>query len=194
VECVGDELKVHVWSALHGGLELSPTRDSNQQLPFTCGHLPEAGTSSFYDGGSYRMLFWSLPEPGEGLERILPIPWPRWEKLMASMLEGTRPVNHLVVEELTSHGFVTLSIDVAMFYRSLDGKTKLLTVAREDLDHIYNTEEEGGLAVTSLARYSILPLYFGPVTSKAFFLDEKEDSFRSIFSRKLGQLSKQKCT
>jgi hypothetical protein len=137
---------------------------------------------SFYDGGSYRALFWSLPEPGKGLERALPIPWPRWERLMAAVMEGTRTVDPLVVEELKSPGSVMLSTNVVMFYAPSDGKTKLLIFAREDLEHIYSTKEQGGPVVTSLAPYSVLPMYFEPTTSEAFFLDEKEDSFRSIFS------------
>jgi hypothetical protein len=86
-----------------------------------------------------------------------------------------------VEEELTSPGFVMLSTDMAMFYGSLDRKTKLLIVAREDLEHIYNMEEQGGPAVTSLAPYSILPPYSGPVTSKAFFLMKKRIASEAFF-------------
>jgi hypothetical protein len=101
---------------------------------------------------------------------------------MAAVMEGTRTVDPLVVEELKSPGSVMLSTNVVMFYAPSDGKTKRLIVAREDLEHIYSTKEQGGPVVTSLAPCSVLPMYFEPTTSEAFFLDEKEDSFRSIFS------------
>ncbi|KAK1644273.1 hypothetical protein QYE76_062078 [Lolium multiflorum] len=77
---------------------------------------------------------------------------------MAAVMEGSRTVDPLVVEELKSPGSVMLSTNVVMFYAPSDGKTKLLIFAREDLEHIYSTKEQGGPVVTSLAPYSVLPI------------------------------------
>jgi hypothetical protein len=183
VDYVDDELTVHIQSASQGSSERNSTGDDDQRPPFTCGHPPDAGTPSFYDGGSYGALFLSLPEQDEGLERVLPIPWPRpemWDRLIAAVMEGT-----WVVEELTSPESVTvtLSADVVMFYGpTSDGATKLLIAAREDLEqYLYSTAEQGDPVVTSLAQYSILPTYSRPTTSGAFFV-EKDDRFRNIFS------------
>jgi hypothetical protein len=83
-----------------------------------------------------------------------------WDRLIAAVMEGTWVVEKLASPESVT---MTLSADVVMFYGPpSDGAMKLLIATREDLEHIYSTEE--GPAVTSLASYSILPMFSGPMT------------------------------
>ncbi|KAF7036162.1 hypothetical protein CFC21_046903, partial [Triticum aestivum] len=169
-ECVGDELIVHIRPSSQSDSEHGATVDADQQLPFTCGH-PEAGTPSFYDGGPYCALFWSLPEPDEqGPKNVLPLPWARpemWGRLTAAVLEGTWAVNRPMIHEHASPESVTLSTDVVMFYRPDPeaGGTNVLIAATEDVEHVYSVEEQRGPAVTALTPHSILPMYSGLETS-----------------------------
>jgi hypothetical protein len=61
----------------------------------------------------------------------------------------------------------------------------LLIAAIEDLEqYLYNTAEQGDPAVTSLAQYSILPTYSGPMTSGAFFFLKRMTAFETFFLKK----------
>ncbi|VAH59798.1 unnamed protein product [Triticum turgidum subsp. durum] len=165
-ECVGDKLIVHIRPSSQSGSEHGATVDADQQLPFICGH-PEAGTPSFYDGGPYRALFWSLPEPDDqGPKNVLPLPWPRsemWVRLTAAALDGTWAVNPPIIHEQALPESVTLSTDVVMFYRPDPeaGGTNVMIAATEDVEHVYSMEEHGAPAVTALTPHSILPTYSG---------------------------------
>ncbi|XBI26740.1 hypothetical protein VPH35_051373 [Triticum aestivum] len=165
-ECVGDELIVHIRPSSQSDSEHGATVDADQQLPFTRGY-PEAGTPSFYDGGPYRALFWSLPElDDQGPKNVLPLPWSRsemWGRLTAAALDGTWAVNPPIIHEHALPESVTLSTDVVMFYRPDPeaGGTNVMIAAIEDVEHVYSMEEHGGPAVTALTPHSILPTYSG---------------------------------